>query len=200
MSTETRDTLLFGQLHAGLRYNLVKAPAVSGAQGYQQLCMAARNEEQRLLELIKRRSYNTCQTPTISSGGPGRSIGLAPPLLPWGPQTHPTQGTAERPPTLSQPRKCYGCGQFGHFIRNCPLQRRTTSSPFPTEHSRPAQPKPIEYPVKRIHRSRLLCQMRNSQLILNESRTEAVKHAEPMLHLLGYRQMGQWIAGQISQS
>ena len=51
MSSETRDTLLFGQLQEGLKYDLVKAPAVSGAQGYQQLFLAARNEERRLLEL-----------------------------------------------------------------------------------------------------------------------------------------------------
>ena len=34
MSSETRDTLLFGQLQEGLKCALVKAPAVSGAQGY----------------------------------------------------------------------------------------------------------------------------------------------------------------------
>ena len=33
MSAETKDTLLYGQLHAGLRYRLMKAPAVSGAKG-----------------------------------------------------------------------------------------------------------------------------------------------------------------------
>ena len=51
MSSETCDTLLFGQLQEGLKYALVKAPAVSGAQDYQQLCLAARNEERRLVEL-----------------------------------------------------------------------------------------------------------------------------------------------------
>ena len=32
MSLETRQTLLHGQLQEGLRYNLMKAPAVSGPQ------------------------------------------------------------------------------------------------------------------------------------------------------------------------
>ena len=61
MSSETRDTLLFSQLQEGLQYELVKAPAVSGAQGYQQLCLAARNEERRLLELDRRRQYSKVQ-------------------------------------------------------------------------------------------------------------------------------------------
>jgi len=42
MSLETRQTLLHGQLQEGLRYNLMKAPAVAGAQTYPELCMAAK--------------------------------------------------------------------------------------------------------------------------------------------------------------
>ena len=37
----TRDTLLYGQLYEGLRYELVQSAAVSGAQSYQELCTAA---------------------------------------------------------------------------------------------------------------------------------------------------------------
>ena len=51
MSVETRDTLLHGQLQDGLKHDLMQAPAVSGAQTYQELCFAARNEEKRLAEL-----------------------------------------------------------------------------------------------------------------------------------------------------
>ena len=53
MTEETRKTLLHGQLQEGLRYALMKAPAVSGARDYQELCTAAKNEERRLNELIK---------------------------------------------------------------------------------------------------------------------------------------------------
>ena len=42
VSAETRDALLYSQLQEGLRYTLIKSPAVSGADSYQQLCMAAR--------------------------------------------------------------------------------------------------------------------------------------------------------------
>ena len=46
MSTETRDILLHGKLQGGLRIDLVsKALAISGAQSYKELCVAAKNEE-----------------------------------------------------------------------------------------------------------------------------------------------------------
>ena len=52
MSVETRDVLLYGKLQDGLRIDLVsKAPAISGAQSYKELCIAAKNEERRLAEL-----------------------------------------------------------------------------------------------------------------------------------------------------
>ena len=53
MSEETRGTLLHGQLQEGLIYDIMKAPAVSGCRGYKELCLAARNEEKRLIELAK---------------------------------------------------------------------------------------------------------------------------------------------------
>ena len=57
MSVETRDTLLHGQLQDALKHELMQAPAVSGAQSYQELCLAARNEEKGLAELKKRQQY-----------------------------------------------------------------------------------------------------------------------------------------------
>ena len=70
MSGETRDTLLHGQLQEGLKYDIMKAPSVSGAQTYKQLCLAAKNEEKRLAEL-KRQHYSTPQatTPNPAQGG-----------------------------------------------------------------------------------------------------------------------------------
>ena len=57
VSAETRDALLYSQLQEGLRYTLIKSPAVSGADSYQQLCMAAKHEEKRLSELACRQQY-----------------------------------------------------------------------------------------------------------------------------------------------
>ena len=66
MSTETQETLLFGQLQDGLRHDIMQAPAVSGAHNYQELCLATRNEEKRQLELVKRRQYGQQSKPTSS--------------------------------------------------------------------------------------------------------------------------------------
>ena len=57
MTSETRDTLLHGQLEEGLVYELTSAPAVSGAQSYCELCLATRNEERRLVGLGRWRQY-----------------------------------------------------------------------------------------------------------------------------------------------
>ena len=51
LKPETRDTLLYGQLQEGLKYELVRGPAVSGAQTYKELCTAAKSEERRLAAL-----------------------------------------------------------------------------------------------------------------------------------------------------
>ena len=57
MSTETRVTLLLGQLKDGLKYDILKGPAVSGALTYQGLCLAVKNEEKRQAELWKHVQY-----------------------------------------------------------------------------------------------------------------------------------------------
>jgi len=53
MTDEIQKTLLYGQLQEGLRYVLIKSPAVSGARSYKELCTAARNEERKLSNLSK---------------------------------------------------------------------------------------------------------------------------------------------------
>ena len=58
MSKETRATLLYCQLQEGLCYEVMKAPAVSGAAEYQELCVAARNEERRLADLCRWQQYS----------------------------------------------------------------------------------------------------------------------------------------------
>ena len=61
MLSETRDALLYAQLQEGLKYDLMKAPAVSGALNYQALCVAAKSEERRLAELQKSKYYQLPQ-------------------------------------------------------------------------------------------------------------------------------------------
>ena len=62
ITAETRDALLQGQLQEGLRLTIVMAPAVSGAKTYQELCIAAKNEERRQLALSQRQLYRQEQT------------------------------------------------------------------------------------------------------------------------------------------
>ena len=57
LKAETRDALLHGQLHEGLRIDIMRGPAVSGARSYLDLCVAAKNEERRLAELRRKQQY-----------------------------------------------------------------------------------------------------------------------------------------------
>ena len=38
LSSETEEAILFGELQAGLSYQIVKSPAVSSSQSYKALC------------------------------------------------------------------------------------------------------------------------------------------------------------------
>ena len=49
--------LLYGQLQEGLLHTLMESPAVSGAQNYKELCIAAKREERRLAELKRKQQY-----------------------------------------------------------------------------------------------------------------------------------------------
>ena len=90
MSSETRETLLYGQLQEGLRLQLMRGPAVSGARNYQELCVAARNEEKRLADLRKRQEYSKLLANTSSSQ---RTVRLKPPA-----DSGPSRGGLASPP------------------------------------------------------------------------------------------------------
>ena len=65
MPVENKEALLYGQLQEGLLYKLVESSAVSRAQDYRSLCMAARNEEKCLTELSRRSQNHPFETYTF---------------------------------------------------------------------------------------------------------------------------------------
>jgi len=112
MSPETRATLLYGQLQEGLKDSHMRAPAVSGAQHYQELCMCAKNEEKRQRDLAKRRTYHRDDAPSHMEGT-GR--------LPQSPAIR------RPPPTVPSERKCYICNSSTHLMKDC-IARKTEST------------------------------------------------------------------------
>ena len=107
LTAETKEAILFGQLQAGLSYQIVKSPAVSGSQSYKGLCAAANAEEKRIVELRRRQHYQRSSTQQNPRLPPAQEI----------PQP-PSPNNSRL--SYSTPRKCYMCGSTKHLARKCP--------------------------------------------------------------------------------
>ena len=103
LSQETRHAMLFGQLHEGLRMELMRSPTVSGAMTYKELCMSARSEERRLLELRRRQQYLK-QTPQHSQQPPASQKPLK------GQEQPDRQRQPQSIPNLAV-KRCYNCNK-----------------------------------------------------------------------------------------
>ena len=131
---ETRHTLLHGQLQEGLKYSLMSAPAVSGAQTYAELCMAAKNEERRQSELVKRQHY--------------QFKGAYPDSLPRERDRSSQQKQAYHQLTqnipISQPqRRCYICNGTDHLAKSCKTYKSESKGSIPVDQKKPSGAKKV---------------------------------------------------------
>ena len=101
LTDETKNTMLHSQLQEGLRYDIMRSPAVTGSQSYKELVAAARNEENRQAQLRQR------QQQVVKSSGPHQP---------------PRTQTANVQPSKSDIR-CYTCGVFGHYKSECKTKK-----------------------------------------------------------------------------
>ena len=108
MSTETRHTLLLGQLKEGLKYNIFKGLAVSGALTYQGLCLAVKNEEKHQAELRKHVQYKKYSSQKPAENKPASPISMKQP-----PQLE--KSTIQNKGREFQ-RRYYNCGVYGHIF------------------------------------------------------------------------------------
>ncbi|MCY3927700.1 MAG: hypothetical protein OXG81_05455 [Acidobacteria bacterium] len=130
LSNETREMLLYGQLQEGLSYTLMESPAVSGAQNYKELCLAARREERRLAELRKKQQYLKDERPRTSNSNNRSSL----PSQKWlrsyrrGGNYRNVGNKSDKEGTPQQKQlRCYICDSPNHLARQC--QHPKTESP-----------------------------------------------------------------------
>ena len=125
LTAETKEAILFGQLQAGLSYQILKCPAVSGSQSYKGLCTAAKAEEKRIAELRRRQQYYRCSGPPRNV----RPVEQQPTQSPAPGSEQPSTPEGNTQSTNSTPRKqCYICGDTKHLARKC-SKRKQKSTP-----------------------------------------------------------------------
>ena len=122
MSLETRETLLHGQLQDGLRLQLLRGPAVSGGRTYSELCLAAKNEEKRLIDLKKRQEYSKLHSDSTASNqrkqGKSRQSANSS-------GTHPPKGSTSSAEDASKSNlRCFYCDKPGHRKEDCRKRKR----------------------------------------------------------------------------
>ena len=132
LHSDTRDALLYSQLYDGLRYNLMRGPAVSGSQNYRELCVAARGEEHRLAALQQRHQL---KPPNETSGRLKK---------PDAGQTNSRGSNQDTTSSLSRKQApssvmsetqviCYNSGMPGHMAKNCRQKKQESKGRTPNK-------------------------------------------------------------------
>ena len=112
LSQDTREAFLHGQLQDGLHPGLMQNPSVSGALTYQELCMAARNEEKWQAKLQKRRMYQ------FARRDQDRNLPFS--LRQW--DTTKQQSGRQSTQNANGGKHYYNCGKLGHLTKDCRMR------------------------------------------------------------------------------
>ena len=115
LGEETRNALLYSQLQEGLKMELMREAAVSGASCYTSLCLAAKNEERRLAELSRRQHYRRQTTPSQSHTQSSIKANGRTPT----PVNNSRRANSSASSKLKVKSTCYNCGEVGHYASAC---------------------------------------------------------------------------------
>ena len=149
LSHETRDMLLYGQLQEGLLYCLMESPAVSGAQNYKELCVAAKREERRLAELQRKQQYLKAQSMQES----GHTKKFPPPGIGSRRAYRSNvnhRHTENKPDNVevrkAKPLRCYICDSPEHLARDC--RKKRTEAPSKSTTPSKSQKPPVSKMIR----------------------------------------------------
>jgi len=124
LGKETKETMLYSQLQEGLHIGILRSPSVSGAMSYKELCMAAKNEEQRQTELRKHQDYSRLHNSFYNKGYYDKST-RDKSLKPSQHSKTLTGGNSGQVSgsgssiTARPQQHCYLCNQPGHIAKYC---------------------------------------------------------------------------------
>ena len=115
--------MLYGQLQEGLHLGILRSASVSGVMSYKELCMAAKNEEQRQAELKKRHNYSRSQSGFTNKGRYDDKSTKGKSFKPSQNSRMQIRGSSQTNSGSNgnsrYQQRCYLCNQLGHIEKYC---------------------------------------------------------------------------------